>query len=303
MEPLKLRIGDLGSDVARIQEQLALHGVEVSAEERKQKFFGPSTRDAVRTFQKTNGIDPSCEVCQETAKLLAVNPALTTTIQPNLGSSATSSNDLITTEALVPASVAVPTESDHFMVHGIVRLSDLTPAPEITIRVFDRDLRTRELIGQTTTNFDGYYEVFYTSDQFSRAEKQTADLVVEAVQPLLTAANQYRTLVVSPTLFNAPLTAIIDLVIEANTIPVPSEYDRFMAEIHPLIGNQQMADLREDAEENIETLAFWLVKLALIESGLTFSCWLPSLETKPIYTLPFSMAFSDKIYPQIYLHY
>jgi peptidoglycan hydrolase-like protein with peptidoglycan-binding domain len=109
MEPLKLRIGDLGSDVARIQEQLALHGVEVSAEEKKQQFFGPSTRDAVRTFQKTNGIDPSCEVCQETAKLLAVNPALETTIQPNLGSIATSSNDLIKTETVVvPASVAAP---------------------------------------------------------------------------------------------------------------------------------------------------------------------------------------------------
>jgi len=74
MESGKLSIGDFGDDVARLHERLALHGVEISAEESKRRFFGPSTREAVGEFQKTQGIDPTCEVCMATAAKLETLP-------------------------------------------------------------------------------------------------------------------------------------------------------------------------------------------------------------------------------------
>jgi len=83
MESGKLSIGDFGDDVARLHERLALHGVEISAEESKRKFFGPSTREAVGEFQKVGGIDPSCEVCKQTAQLLATTPPVTASTQSN----------------------------------------------------------------------------------------------------------------------------------------------------------------------------------------------------------------------------
>lgn len=74
MESGKPNIGDFGNDVAHLHERLALHGVEISAEESKRRFFGPSTREAVGEFQKTQGIDPSCEVCMATSAKLETLP-------------------------------------------------------------------------------------------------------------------------------------------------------------------------------------------------------------------------------------
>lgn len=66
----KLNVGDFGAEVAMLQANLKKHGFKVSVEEEKRQFFGPTTREAVGEFQKAHGIDPSCEVCKQTAALL-----------------------------------------------------------------------------------------------------------------------------------------------------------------------------------------------------------------------------------------
>jgi peptidoglycan hydrolase-like protein with peptidoglycan-binding domain len=71
MDSGKLKTGDFGDEVARLHETLKSKDFEVSAEEVKRKFFGPSTREAIGEFQKAHGIDPSCEVCDKTAALLS----------------------------------------------------------------------------------------------------------------------------------------------------------------------------------------------------------------------------------------
>lgn len=94
MESGKLSIGDFGDEVARLHETLSHQGFTVSSEEVKRKFFGPSTRETVREFQKTHGIEPSCEVCQQTADILASNPSLKSSVQPNPILTSISNNDL-----------------------------------------------------------------------------------------------------------------------------------------------------------------------------------------------------------------
>ncbi len=74
MEFKRLRVGDSGDEVALLHERLNVHGVDVSPEEKKRNFFGPSTREALSEFQKIHGIDPSCELCGRTATLLAGEP-------------------------------------------------------------------------------------------------------------------------------------------------------------------------------------------------------------------------------------
>lgn len=76
MSSKKLTVGDIGDDVTHLQENLKKHGFNVSAEEEKRKFFGPTTREAVGEFQKVHGIDPSCEVCKQTAAFLASQPTV-----------------------------------------------------------------------------------------------------------------------------------------------------------------------------------------------------------------------------------
>jgi peptidoglycan hydrolase-like protein with peptidoglycan-binding domain len=154
-------------------------------------------------------------------------------------------------------------EPDRFVVRGILRLSDNTPVPGVKIRAFDRDLRSRELLGETNTNVDGYYEIFYTRDQFSRAEKQTADLIVAAVEPVPAAmVAQFTTLAESPTLFNAPAIAEIDLMIAANIFQPPSEYARLIQALGDLLvnvaiaGNDQPTLIDKLADLNDEDLDF-----------------------------------------------
>lgn len=146
-----------------------------------------------------------------------------------------------------------------FVVRGNVRLMDNTPVPNVTVQAFDRDLRSRELLGQTTTNINGYYEIFYTRNQFIRAEKQTADLIVVAVEPILRGmVARSRTLAESATLFNAPRIAKVNLAIAANLFQPLSEYVRLIQTLGDLLvnvtipGNDQptlidkLADLKED---------------------------------------------------------
>jgi peptidoglycan hydrolase-like protein with peptidoglycan-binding domain len=74
MSSKKLTVGDIGDDVTNLQENLKKHGFNVSSEEEKRKFFGPTTREAVGEFQKIHGIDPTCEVCMATAARLEAQP-------------------------------------------------------------------------------------------------------------------------------------------------------------------------------------------------------------------------------------
>jgi hypothetical protein len=58
--------------------------------------------------------------------------------------------------------------------------STSTAFPELTVKAFDRDMRSEEPLEDTKTHACGYYEIFYTAEQFRRAEKGTADLIVRA---------------------------------------------------------------------------------------------------------------------------
>jgi peptidoglycan hydrolase-like protein with peptidoglycan-binding domain len=51
MDPIKLNLGDFGEKVAQLHENLKQRGLQISPEEEKRSFFGPSTSAAVRTLQ------------------------------------------------------------------------------------------------------------------------------------------------------------------------------------------------------------------------------------------------------------
>src|SRR3712207_9463634 len=49
------------------------------------------------------------------------------------------------------------------------------------VRAFDVDLRREEQLGEKTTDEAGRYEIRYRREQFRRAEKESADLLVRAL--------------------------------------------------------------------------------------------------------------------------
>jgi Tc toxin complex TcA C-terminal TcB-binding domain/Neuraminidase-like domain/Salmonella virulence plasmid 28.1kDa A protein/Putative peptidoglycan binding domain len=155
-----------------------------------------------------------------------------------------------------------------FIVQGLVRLPDGTPSPNITVKAFDKDLRSEQELGTTTTNSDGYYRIPYTREQFSRAEKLTADLIVRAFYSDPTGIVPiFRLLATSDVLYNAPSIASIDLTI-GGEYRGKSEYERYVAEVTPLLQDIPLANLREDEKENAEQGQFQDISFLTNETGI-----------------------------------
>lgn len=136
-------------------------------------------------------------------------------------------------------------DPDQFIVKGTIRQFDNKPFVGATVRAFDRDFRREELLGEKLTDHTGYYEISYSRTQFSRAEKDSADLIVRVYSEAARLP-----LVESDIIFNAKPIEVVDLV----TIQGKdrSLYERLILELRLLLGEQAIGDLREDAQENLD---------------------------------------------------
>jgi Tc toxin complex TcA C-terminal TcB-binding domain/ABC toxin N-terminal region/Neuraminidase-like domain/Salmonella virulence plasmid 28.1kDa A protein len=150
-------------------------------------------------------------------------------------------------QIVVPPIVTIP-----LVVHGQVTWEDGRPVTGATVQALDQDLRGQETLGQAQTDVQGSYTIQYTTAQFTRAEKTSADLVVRVLNAAGTA------IATSPTAFNAPPDATINIVVPQTAAGTASEYERLTAELQPLLVNvvitsaapptliDQLADLKDD---------------------------------------------------------
>ena len=150
-------------------------------------------------------------------------------------------NYTFTIEAAAPQASE---EDQMFTVSGQVMRSDSEPAAGVTVRAYDRDMRSRELLGETTTDETGRYEISYSREQFSRAEKGRADLVVQVFNEAGTEleAESER----EETIFNAGPEERVDLRIVSDEPITLSEYERLIRELTPLLEGVALAELTED---------------------------------------------------------
>ncbi|HEU4854665.1 MAG TPA: carboxypeptidase-like regulatory domain-containing protein [Nitrosospira sp.] len=139
------------------------------------------------------------------------------------------------------------------IVRGRTRYPDGAPLPNVIVRAFDRDLRSEILLGQTVTDADGFYEIPYNTGQFS-TKKARADLIIRVFEPdsrmegqgAEGGADGGEEIAVSDIVFNAPLQQAIDLEIAPSKFLGPSEYERHMDELKPLIGNEPAQELTDE---------------------------------------------------------
>jgi len=118
-----------------------------------------------------------------------------------------------------------------FVISGQIRNSQGSPLPGLAIHAFDQDLRKRQKLGEDRTNQTGHYHIAYGQDQFCKAEKGSADLLIV----ICDADNN--TLDESQILFNAPAEATIDHVI-VQAAKSKAEYDIVLNAIGPLLIGQ-----------------------------------------------------------------
>ena len=146
----------------------------------------------------------------------------------------------LTVQVLEPAP-----QEDKFVVKGTIRQADGDIFVGAIVRAFDKDLRREQPLGEKITNQNGNYEITYARAQFQRTEKNSADLVVR----VFNQAGELQ--VFSPTIFNAKLVEIVNLNGGSGSKKL-SEYERILADLRPLLGDQPIANLREDDTDNPE---------------------------------------------------
>ena len=116
---------------------------------------------------------------------------------------------------------------------GVIRDATGIPYGGVTVRAFDKDLRTEEVIGETITDGQGSYEIKYVSQDFSETEKGGADLLVRVF------GENKNLLATSDIFYNAPAEQIINLIVYADQGGQPSEWETINAQLLPLLKNQK----------------------------------------------------------------
>ena len=69
----KLAIGAFGGLVSLLHKRLADHGFSVSTDEAAREYYGPSTRDAVREYQRKHGLVPTGVLDRATSSTLNID--------------------------------------------------------------------------------------------------------------------------------------------------------------------------------------------------------------------------------------
>lgn len=200
-----------GKDVGQLQSELSQLGFVIRSEETDKQYFGRETRDAVQAFERRQGLPVTVTVDKRIAD--AINAAV----------------------------AALPPESRHFVVKGEIRYQDSSPPPAMKVEVVDYDMRSHTLLGEqmvaASREQPGHYEVHYTADQFRRAEKGSADLVVRVSSEGVQLAE-------SETHFNVPPVVTIDL--EVAPEPQLSEIELLELEVDQVREEVEYADFTDE---------------------------------------------------------
>src|ERR1044072_6706262 len=154
-----LKRGMTGQPVSDLQTALLELGYRITDTELINKFFGETTHDAVVGYQKSLKLVPNGIFEGKAAWLMDANHK-----HPN-----------------------------KFIVLGQVFDANGQPMKDLTVRAFDKDLRTEQLLKEDKkTNQNGEYSVFYELKDFTTPEKtdekDRADLFVRVLNSAGTAA-------------------------------------------------------------------------------------------------------------------
>ncbi len=199
-----------GKDVASLHSELIRLGYQIASQELDQKLFGESTSVAVVDFQTKFKLKPTGIVNAKTAWIMD------------------------------PTTKDHPDHPNKFIVHGHIRQANGAPFHGAVVKAFDKDLRSQQQLGKTdTAKKDGDYEIFYRVDEFNRAEKDHADLLVRVFNASGTELTS------SSLIFNAQQVENVDIAVMGEGRGI-SEYDNLVSVLTPLLDGVPIPELTAD---------------------------------------------------------
>ena len=131
-----------------------------------------------------------------------------------------------------------PPAASEYVVHGKVFDAAGNPVPGVRMQAFDCDMRTQELLGKAVTDATGFYIIRYTSIQFARAEKGSADLRVVASNA------DGKEAISSGIRFNAKPDETVDLRLPFTGATL-SEFETLVSTLRPLVQGVPFHELTE----------------------------------------------------------
>jgi Tc toxin complex TcA C-terminal TcB-binding domain/ABC toxin N-terminal region/Neuraminidase-like domain/Salmonella virulence plasmid 28.1kDa A protein len=225
-----LKLNDTGDAIVNLQDALSLlidkERLKIDDQEVREKLLRALAGERERQIFGDNGTFPLVKIFQTQQHLEPFGQV-----------------DAVTADALNKLLLELGELDDpsqpQFLVQGQVQYADGRLAAGVLVRAFDKDLRSEEFLGDDTTDEHALYLIKYTADKFLRAENGNADLRIAVYEP------GGRELVTSDIQFNAAPEITINL-----TLPsaerAPSEYERYLAALRPLLQGLYLRDLRED---------------------------------------------------------
>jgi peptidoglycan hydrolase-like protein with peptidoglycan-binding domain len=201
--------GAEGDDVALAQQILVARGFFIAQSDLRKKRFDGSTADAVTSWRRAHGRPPKGVLEPEDLKILWAEGR------------------------------ELPR-----VVSGVVTLADGTPVEGVLVSAIDRDFRREQPLGRdVVTDWAGRYRITYTSGEFERAEKDSADLGVVVM-------TRDRKVLWRPTaadlLVQAPIEAAINVAVGARPGLVPSEFQRIGDLVRPLIDEVPFGEIASE---------------------------------------------------------
>lgn len=195
-----LQIEMRGEDVKLLQTELAQLGFEIPDDERNEAFFGPGTREAVVKFQDMHQLERSGVVDRRTAAAINQN-----------------------------FDDALP-----YRVSGRIVGAQRRGLRGVRAVVVDKSIGREELLGETTTDERGSYEVHYAAAPIRERGKEKPDLQVK----LFAGRDQERPLALSTVRYNAGPKETIDVEVPADAMPTVAEYERLAADLTTHLNGQ-----------------------------------------------------------------
>lgn len=136
--------------------------------------------------------------------------------------------------------VETPTKPMSFQVAGRVTTGDGRAIEDLIVEAWDQRLRGERLLGSGVTDAKGRYLVPYDPALDGKAR---ADLMVRVLDPMAGRAELAR----SAVFYQAEATLVVDLRVVTAEVRRPSEYDRLLKAIAPLLGDTPLAELDPNA--------------------------------------------------------
>ncbi|MBC7388476.1 MAG: hypothetical protein H7329_04635, partial [Opitutaceae bacterium] len=189
--------------------------------EKNSSSYGEGTTKLVQTFQVQQGLGDSLGGMVEEKTAAKLNELLA-----SLG--AFRNTDIVS------------------LVKGTVTQANGAPVSGVFVQVFDKDLRSEELLGETITGRDGKYEINWRQNQLIGSDKNEADILMKVF------SRGNRTLLFSSDFdairFNAAPLEIIDITIKNATEPETIEFDHLLSEVSFHAREVAIADLQENTD-------------------------------------------------------